>query len=50
VARSASLCARRTGRRPLYCLPALAASWTVEGRVVAVSGGDTITMLDDAET
>jgi hypothetical protein len=29
-----------------YCLPALAASWTVEGRVVGVSDGDTITVLD----
>ena len=30
----------------LYCAPALAASWTVEGRVVSVSDGDTFTMLD----
>jgi endonuclease YncB( thermonuclease family) len=37
---------RRTSRRPLYCLPALAAPWTVEGRVVAISDGDTITVLD----
>jgi hypothetical protein len=26
--------------------PGLAASWTVEGRVVGVSGGDTIMVLD----
>jgi endonuclease YncB( thermonuclease family) len=32
----------------LYCLPSLAASWTVEGRVVGVSDGDTITVLDRA--
>ena len=34
----------------LYCSPALAASWTVEGRVVGVSDGDTITLLDDNKT
>ena len=33
----------------LYCLPALAATWTVEGRVVGVSDGDTITVLDGAK-
>jgi endonuclease YncB( thermonuclease family) len=34
----------------VYCLPALSASWTVEGRVVGISDGDTITVLDDAKT
>jgi len=34
----------------LYCSPALAASWTVEGRVVGVSGGDTITVVDQTRT
>ena len=29
---------------------AAAASWTLEGRVVGVSDGDTITVLDDAKT
>jgi endonuclease YncB( thermonuclease family) len=33
----------------LYCLPALAATWTVEGRVVGVSDGDTITVFDGAK-
>jgi endonuclease YncB( thermonuclease family) len=33
----------------LYCAPALAASWTVEGRVVGVSDGETITVLDRAK-
>jgi endonuclease YncB( thermonuclease family) len=32
-----------------YCAPALAASWTVQGRVVGVSDGDTITVLDRAK-
>jgi hypothetical protein len=29
---------------------AQAAEWVLEGRVVAVSDGDTITVLDDAKT
>jgi endonuclease YncB( thermonuclease family) len=32
------------------CIPALADSWVVDGRVVGVSDGDTITVLDDAKT
>ena len=34
----------------IYCAPAIAASWILEGRVVGVSDGDTITVLDDAKT
>jgi endonuclease YncB( thermonuclease family) len=33
----------------LICSPAFAASWTVEGSVVGVSDGDTITVLDPAK-
>jgi endonuclease YncB( thermonuclease family) len=33
----------------LYCVSAVAGSWVVEGRVVGVSDGDTITVLDDAK-
>jgi endonuclease YncB( thermonuclease family) len=32
-----------------WCSPTLAASWTVEGRVVSVSDGDTIAVLDRAK-
>jgi len=31
------------------CFPAIAASWTVEGHVVGVSDGGTITVLDRAK-
>jgi endonuclease YncB( thermonuclease family) len=34
----------------LYCSPGIAGSWVVVGRVVGVSDGDTITVLDDAKT
>lgn len=34
----------------VYCLPALAASWSVEGHVAGVSGGDTLTFLDRNKT
>ena len=34
----------------LLALPAPAAEWLIEGRVVGVSDGDTITVLDDAKT
>lgn len=33
----------------LYSLPTLAAPWIVEGRVVGVSDGDTVTILDRAK-
>ena len=32
--------------RAFYCLPAFSGSWIVEGRVVGVSDGDTVTILD----
>ncbi len=40
------VCAAAALVASLSCLPALSASWVVEGRVVAVSDGDTITVLD----
>src|SRR4249920_735525 len=33
----------------LHCIPAFADSWVIEGRVVALSDGDTITVLDSAK-
>ena len=33
----------------LYCPPGIAGTWTVESRVVGVSDGDTITVLDRAK-
>ena len=45
----ASQCARVSPAR-LHRIAALAGSWVVEGRVVGVSDGDTITVLDDANT
>src|SRR4249920_2183140 len=33
----------------LHCIPAFADSWVIEGRVVALSDGDTITILDSAK-
>ena len=47
---AARACALACLLAALYCSPALAASWTVEGRVVGVSDGDTITLLDDNKT
>ena len=51
---------RRSGSTapPAFAIPTLvlslpatyAAEWVVEGRVVGVSDGDTITVLDDAKT
>jgi len=34
----------------LAACPVFAASWVVEGRVVGISDGDTITVLDDSKT
>jgi hypothetical protein len=34
----------------LYCSPTLAASWPVEGRMVGVSDGVTLTLLDRDKT
>lgn len=46
----ASLCARLVVfLAGFYSLPSFAASWTVEGRVVGVSDGDTVTILDRAK-
>jgi hypothetical protein len=47
--RAARACALVALVAGLYCLPVLAADWTVEGRVVGVSDGDTITVLDRAK-
>jgi endonuclease YncB( thermonuclease family) len=33
----------------LCCLPALAAPWVIEGRVMGISDGDTLALLDDAK-
>ena len=34
----------------LLCGASVASTWTIEGRVVGISDGDTITVLDDGKT
>ena len=46
---AARACALAVLLAGLHSLTALAASWTIEGRVVGVSDGDTITILDRAK-